>query len=443
MMNIVPPPRRRFMESLWHILAGQPASLVLATLFMATLTAASLLPQLPLPEAADVSERTRWLATTSFGYGGWGTFLRNLGLFDVAHTIWWRTLLTLVLFHGLLRLAEVTERAWRLVIPRPASLPTYRQAAHLSPGDVGEMLAQVWQQLFDQGYSRRSESKEGNTILWRAVHHRWSAWGTVAAWLGIILLIVWALLGEKGTWRMADLPLPPDETVSLSRSGGLSLQLPMEDNSYPETVIFLKEDAEVARRHLSYGRPASYNGVSVHWLGTGPALLVQGQDASGTPVDFQPLSDNGPATQRLHLLFDSGDEHTFGVPAIGLGFRIIAGADNTYRVEVYRSGEGFTFLQEQIEGDGDGGLTIEGIRYTFSPVSFVRVNVEHSPFFPLLLIGGFLAIIGVSLPLWLPARALWLRTTHAGQAVWVEWTAEGEATDSWLRQALGVEAEDG
>lgn len=441
MMDIVPSQRRRFIERLWRWLAGQPASLILAGLFMATLTAASLLPQLPLHVAADVPERTRWLATTSFAYGGWGTFLRDLGLFDVAHTIWWRTLLTLVLFHGLLRLAEVTERAWRLVIPRTASLPSYRQAAHLSHGDVGEMLAQLWQHLSDQGYSRRSESKEGDAILWRAVHHRWSAWGTVLAWLGIILLLVWALLGEKGTWRVADLPLPPNETVSLSRSGGLSLQLPMEANSSPETVIFLKDDAEVARRHLSYGRSASYDGVSVHWLGMGPALLVKGQDASGTPVDFQPLSDDGSATHRLHLLFDSGDEHTFGVPAVGLGFRVIADADNTYTVEVYRSGEGFTFLQEQITGEGS--LTIEGTRYTFSPVSFVRVNVEHSPFFLLLLIGGFLAVVGVSLPLWLPTRALWLRTTQSGQAAWVEWTAEGESTDGWLRQELGVEAEDG
>ena len=90
-------------ERLWNILT-YPLLLLASTLALLLLYLVSLwLPQLPGELRTEATAAQRWFAGASTPWGGAGGLLRNLGLFDVLHSLLFQSLLAVIGFLLLLQ----------------------------------------------------------------------------------------------------------------------------------------------------------------------------------------------------------------------------------------------------------------------------------------------------------------------------------------------------
>ena len=101
-------------ERLWNILT-YPLLLLAFTLALFLLYLVSLwLPQLPGELRTEATAAQRWFAGASTPWGGAGGLLRNLGLFDVLHSLLFQSLLGVIGFLLLLQVAQTITTIVRL-----------------------------------------------------------------------------------------------------------------------------------------------------------------------------------------------------------------------------------------------------------------------------------------------------------------------------------------
>ncbi len=422
-------------EALWRAARGRRASLALLILISLALAVASLVPQLP-PEAAEsAADRVRWLAHASLSLGRWGAWGRAVGAFDVAHAPWWRALLALGAFHLALILADEARRAWQLSRGLPLPFPEDFRPLFSAPS------------LPREGVSRALAARVGPVVTTEregvvtllAARHPGAAWARPLACAGLLLVLIWALVGERFSWRDARLVLPPNEPVPLTRRPPLALRLLDGD---PPRAAFVAGDQVVAEQRLAPGAPARYAGIGLHLLGGGPALLARGWGADGQPLSLQSITAGGPATYTLTLVFDQPRaERTFAVPAQRIAFRLIASPGNPFQVEIYRSDSDTPFLRTTLTGAGV--LEVEGARYGFEPARYILVAAVHEPLSPLVPLGGGLIMLGLFTGLLRPTRLAWVRLRPEARGTAVEvatrrlgWPADDEKEQQRLAEAL-------
>lgn len=414
----VPPPRPAPLDTFWRVAGSRPVSLLLLVFVGLSLVLGNLFPQLP-PEAAEsTADRARWFVNAVSSLGSLGTPLRALGLLDIAHAPWWRILLALCLFHLSLILADEGRRAWRLSRRLPLAFPA-RFA--LSPASLPHPVTRegASRALYRYGSPVVTTERDGAVILY-AARRPGAAWARPLACLGLLLILVWVLVGERFSWRDTRLVLPPGEAVALAQSPLWELRLVDED---PPRLAFVHGSRVVAEQTLAAGSPARYRGISVHLLGDGPALTVRGHETGGQPLALQSITAGRPATYTLALAFEQPyAERTFAVPAQRIAFRLLASPGNPFQAEVYRSDSDTPFLRTTITGTST--IEVEGARYDFTPARYLLVTAVYEPAFPLMTLGGILLLAGILLGSFLPARVAWVRFWPDAQGASMEAAAE-------------------
>jgi hypothetical protein len=416
--SAVLPPRPAPLDTFWRATSSRPVSLLLVVFVCLSLVLSSLVPQLP-PEAAEsTAGRARWFANTVSSLGSLGAPLRALGFLDIAHAPWWRILLALCFFHVSLILADEGRRAWRLSRRLPLAFPArfVSSPASLNLSATREGASRALHRYYGPVVVTE---RDGAVILY-AARRPGAAWARPLVCAGLLFILIWVLAGERFSWRDARLVLPPAEAVALTQAPPWELRLANEN---PSRLAFAKGGQVVAERTLAAGSPARYQGISVHLLGDGPALIVRGHKTDGQPLALQSITAGRPATYTLALAFDQPHaERTFAVPLQRIAFRLIASPGNPIQAEVYRSDSDTPFLRTTVAGTST--IEVEGARYDFTPARYLLITAVYEPTFPLMTLGGILILTGILLGFSFPTRVAWVRLWPDAQGTNREVAAE-------------------
>jgi len=447
-------PRRDILDALWRIGSAGTTRLVLLVLLALSVALGTLLPQLPVTAAADPAMANRWLSTIATRYGTWGTLLRAINLFDIAHAFWFRLLLALLAFHLLLCAVEVIQTAWAALGSHRHPPPFPPDVSHVRwlslPPPLHEAVAIVQSQLAARRLRVLVEAEEtAVSAQLYADRARFGVLGSLLSNVGALFLLMALFINSVLGWQTADLLLAPGQETALGHGTGLNLRLVTAASAADRgRLLFLGASGEAVERPLAFAHPALYGGISVHQTGDGPALMVRGEDEAGRPLALQPLAAEGTAAETVSLIFDQPQaERHLTVPARNLALRLVAyttspgsQADHpTFLLQVYRGGSSEPILDTLISEGST--LEVNGARLEFMPERYAVLQVIHAPGLPLLLAGGWLLLVGAILPLIWPTLQVWAELMPERRAVRVRLVGQAQGAAVAVEEELALLAE--
>ncbi len=230
---------QRIVRSLWSA-AGSPWLVLALSLALALLLALTwLIPQLPGQSGGEAGAAERWLAVAAANWGGFGSLLRSLGLFQILHSPLLQLLFSLLSFVLLVQLARLI---WAAITLRrtPPALDT-------AGGVNGEPLP---------------VAAAGALLRWRHSHS-----AQPLALAGELQRLLEARLPhvERRTVRVVAAPLHADKDGEASSAGNSLTKTPTDNTGKPDTEIVLEE------------RLLAMRGLNAVWL---RPLLVLGMLAA-------------------------------------------------------------------------------------------------------------------------------------------------------------------
>jgi hypothetical protein len=304
----------------WRILAAPQTLLVVAGLLALGLVIASLVPQIPLRAMDDPQA---WLATQPGSLGRSGSLIATLGLYDLAHSLWLRSLLALGALVLFVRLVEVAELAWRgqqrgpgagaVLLAKEGRAPRVQVLSGLSLEDVQGRVARF---LDHHGY-RPTELAASSPARWLASQRPALLWiqplgyaALLLAGAGLILSSYWGWQDE--IWR----PLPGETrqvghgSPYMLRLDGFEMHLDqggrLED--YTSRMTWLEGAASVQGMAVSTNRPARFEGLSLHQVGYLPQVQIRAWDGAGNALVLESGGEAQPAAVQAEIRFLDADE---------------------------------------------------------------------------------------------------------------------------------------
>ncbi|MDH7486520.1 MAG: cytochrome c biogenesis protein ResB [Anaerolineae bacterium] len=441
-------PRRDILDRLWHLASGPTARLVLLAGLALSLLGGSLWPQLPPAEAADPTLASRWLNTTAARYGVWGTALRTVGLFDIAHALWFRLLLALLAFHLLLRAAEAAQAVAMALSGRRPPLPSTALPQEVTaslPPPLAEAAQTMRARLAASGLCMIRDEETATGVRLYAERGRPGLFAPLLANVGALLLLLGLFVNDAWGWQRANLLLAPGQETALGHDTGLSLRLETTAGDDGQ-LLFRHERGESVARPLAFARPARYGGLSVYQTGDGPALVVRGQDEAGHPLALQPLSSAQTEADMVSLVFEQPQaERHLTAPEANLALRVVAQPTRTpadppsWLVEAYRGGSVQPILETAIGAEST--LTVGDVRFELRPARYRLLQVVHAPGLALLLAGGLLLLLSTVLPLFWPAEQVWTELVPERRAISVRLAGQSQGLSVTMAERLALLAQ--
>jgi hypothetical protein len=413
-------PQHDLLDDLWRLSSATTGTILLALLLAATLAVAALFPQEPagLQPAAE----QHWLAAAAGTYGGLGTALRTLGIFNVQEGIWLRILLAAMAFHLLLRIADQARYAWGTLrrsapapSPRPGlttveiTLPYEAGNARLAVNQVADALAQRFQ------VSTIAPCDPPACVYAR--RHSAGGLGPLLGYLGALVVLIGLLVNGLYGWQAADLALAPGGETVLAPAPNTKIELSAIGGTERAAVsaITVTRDGITRAGALNYAWPFRWGNLWIAQRATGPALAVSAQDAAGKALELQRQTGSEPA-QVLSLAFTASEtEQTFLAPAQSIAFRAVS-----YPSLPERGFSGPVFLVEAYRGDNPSSpilvqfvsdtkqVAIDGVTYTLRREQHAVFQAAYQPGLIVLLTGGLLLLVAAVLALWWGPVETWV-----------------------------------
>ncbi|MCL4834798.1 MAG: hypothetical protein KJZ86_20325 [Caldilineaceae bacterium] len=364
-LNLPPPPRRDPFPLLWESLR-RPLLLVGVAGFLLLLVIVGLaLPQLPGQFADDPAGATRWLLTTRNEYGGLGTLLNGLGLFDLIHSPLIRgglaVLGLLLLIHLGEQVADI-QRSRQLPgllaaakgatgepLPIPGSGQVFRSRSGLD-ASFAQMAGAISRRLgdrFDANPSvlvRRAQVSEGGgEMRWLVQGHAWAYYVRPLLLAGILLALAVLWGGVNFGWEVNPPPLAPGGEFRFpQRELHLRYTVLDANEGQKNGLAALQVELGDASQLLALGRThtARLNNTTIRMESKVPGILVE----SDSEVNFL-LPGQVGAINRIGFVFPAaGSEESVLIPDADMGLRLV------------RLAEEGRFLIETIAGEG-GAVT--------------------------------------------------------------------------------------
>jgi len=383
---VAPRPRRDPFPLLWETLR-RPLLLISVAGFLLLLVIVGLaLPQLPGQYADDPAGATRWLLTTRNEYGGLGTLLNGLGLFDLIHSPLIRAGLAvlglLLLIHLGEQLADI-QRSRRLPallaapidgtgepLPIPGSGQVFRSRSGLDAA-FAQMSGAISRRLgnrFDANPSvlvRRAqvgggagsgpESEEGE-MRWLVQGHVWAYYVRPLLLAGILLALAVLWAGVNFGWEVTPAPLPPGGDFRFPQQG-LHLRYGVMGEPGNQSAALQVELGD-ATQLLAVGRSqtARLNNTNIRMQSDVPGIYVE-SDRPGILL----LPGQSGTTDRIGFVFPApGSEESVLIPDGDVGLRLVRlAAEGQFLIETIDGASGAVTRSEISQ---DETRTIELIR---------------------------------------------------------------------------------
>jgi len=386
-------PKRDPFLLFWETLR-RPLPLVLVGVFLFVLVVVGLaLPQLPGQYADDPAGATRWLLITRNEYGGLGTLLNGLGLFDTIHSPLIRLGLALV---GLLLFVHLGEQLGDLLrsrrlpvllgaakestgepLPIPGSGEVFRSRSSLD-APFARMSGLVNARLGDRfdanpsvlvrrsqvtgradadgadadgADADRADTPGESEMRWLVQGHTWAYYLRPLLLIGILIALAVLWGGINFGWEVAPAPLAPGNEFRFPQRD-LRLGYAVLGEQGSQTAALQVELGDVTQL-LAVGRThrvalitARLNNASIRMQSDVPGIFLE----SDRPETFLLLGQSGTTDQMGFVFPAAGSEESLLIPDADVGLRLV------------RLAEEGEFLVEIVEGEGGGveRLSIRG-----------------------------------------------------------------------------------
>jgi hypothetical protein len=293
------------LDALWYAGSALETLVVLLALLAVTIGAAALFPQ--QSPALQGAAAERWLASTASGYPGLGSFLRQIGAFNISGSLWLRILTAALAFNVALRLAIQAAALAQLIRDRRrASLPV-----ETAPPD---------------------EQHAGEP------HSTFSATaGPLLAYAGTLILLAGLFLNGIAGWRTAEIALASGGSTALGRPSApwVSLEELTGSEQHPIARIGLADGENKKPTSIGLaaaGQPIRWGNFWIALRSAGPALQAAAKDSRGRPLLLQALEpgdagglSQGEVSEEVNLLFRQTEaEQEFALPSANLTFRVVS-----------------------------------------------------------------------------------------------------------------------
>jgi cytochrome c biogenesis protein len=413
-----------FFERLWHLFISMRTGLALM-LGLALLTlVGTLVAQVPAGMAADPQAYATWLEGVRPKYGGWTAILEALGFFSIFSSIWFRSLVVLLSTSIVACSINRAPRLWKQAVhPRTVMSPGFYQHAALrasfdvvtDPAATGDALAAA----FRAARYRTVVQPVADGVDLYADRFRWGPFGTVAAHLSVVLILLGAMLGATG-FRDEGFVAPVGSTVDVGNGTGLTLKATSFMDSYYESgapsdyaahLVLYKDGQAVAEQTVRVNQPMRYGDVSFYQSFFGGAADLRVADKSGNTV-----AERGVA---LQWSTDDGTKRVgqLDLPARGLTVYVVGAASGKVdplikagqvQLEVYATGSR-TPLGIEVVSPGQP-VTIGDYELTFlRERQYTGLIVARDPGVLFVWAGALCLVLGVGLVFFFPNRRIWAR----------------------------------
>jgi hypothetical protein len=392
-LNNTPPngaarkPKWRIGQQVWQWCSTRTALLLFLLPIIIALAASYALPQAPAHLYADSFRYQEWLSARQVEFRNWTQPLTTIGAFRIRETLWFRTLLALLLFVLLVSLGEQIRLLFDTEgMHKPSKLYTSANAASLASDLPYQQTVHHVQQTLG---ARAVHVEEQGTSCLYTDRHAWVRTSKVVIYLGLLLLSVGLAVQTRGGWRQSEIRVLPYEDVGIGPRGTLRVRLigiepPAQEGAEPSASTAHLQIAGQAVLPIQLGTPARHRGYRYLWVSKGgpsvqlsayrvsdperalvlydyairpvAASSLQFSFASGQDPDRQFIlpedkivgwlrwEDAGDAAsqynQEFHLWLFSEDGHELGVETFAAGqdasvLHAVAGGVD-YRLEIAR-----------------------------------------------------------------------------------------------------------
>ncbi len=405
-----PSPLSTLLDRVWTFLLRPWLLLALAGLALILVVTAAVLPQLPGQFVTDPVSASRWFLTTANDYGSVGGTLRDLGLFDLTHSLTLRFLLAGLGLLLLLHTGELVGRAWAMhrlsaavaeagaTAGEPVALnmgsmvQRQRVAVDRLPVDLTEAVGEQMATQFPavqttthllEGDGNREGGVESRLL---GVEHGWAAWLRAAGGVGLMLGLAAMWLAVNLGWAV-DLPLLTPGATFRYAPHVFSLAYTVPNRRPPAQLQIGVGEAQTTLSPVGPNRTARLGTVSVSAESVSPGLFIVTNRAALAPAGQGQLLD------QVGLLFPSpGAEETVTLPEQESALRLVrlpgppGGPDGspTFLVELFDSRSavsGEPAQRLEIQSSEASSLFLDGgqLQVTFVPMPGLAVSVASLP----------------------------------------------------------------
>lgn len=416
-------------EWLWHLAISMRTGLVLIFGIAVCSFIGTMVAQAPAEVLADKTAYPSWVESLRPKYGGWTNIFDVLGWYGIFSSWYYRGLVVLLSTSILACSVNRAPKLWKQAVhPRTTMGASFFQHAALRANlPVAATVAQAGDALHSQlkraGY-RTIVTKSASGVDVYADKFRWGPFGTVAAHLSIILVVLGAMLGSMG-FRDEGLVIPIGSTVPVGHGTNLTVLATSFNDAYYESgepadyvshVVLYDGGTKVGEHDIRVNQPMRYGDVSFYQSSFGPAAAIQVADATGKTVydggvPLQWPSQTGAEAIGQFFVPDTDLTVLVLTPASGRIDSVIK--TGQLKFEVYK-GPTQAFVGSQVVNPGQP-VQLGSYSYTFlREQRYTLLTAARDPGAMLVWLGALLLVVGVGLVFFFPNRKIWARVRDDG-----------------------------
>ncbi|MCS7222516.1 MAG: hypothetical protein RML36_16005 [Anaerolineae bacterium] len=392
-----------------HLLTATFIALSVLVLF------SSVIPQVPSEIAADPASTARWLAANTQERGMIQRILGLLGLFQIYHSVIWRSLCGLLFICLSVHLADELPIRWQLWHKGLGAIASAPYRVEIQDSLTTEAAASLQRELSAwAGAALTVEDRDNFAVTTQ--HGRAGIWAKPMMQIGGILFLVGLWISGQTAWYESGVSLSPEREARLVHRPDLTLQWVA---SQPPRIKLRSRGGE-SELSIGWLRPAYWEGIGFYLTDQPPAVTITGMDGKGQSLLMQPLAEGNLDTE-LTLTFPRAQmESEFTLPDQNMVFRLVsfehlpgdARGEPAFLVQVFQGGQNDPILNDFITADTT--IELAGVRIRLDLTRTVTLAAAYDPGFPLVLSGSVIAWLGCLMGLIMPYRG-WRVTFTPGR----------------------------
>lgn len=428
-----PPPARAAQDSsfadlflvIYRFLYNKYVGLVIILIMAVFTLIGTVIQQVPSGVLEDQQAYSSWLETVRPAYGGWTGILDVTGMFHVYSSIWFIGISVLLALSIAACTTHRIPQLWqRAVHPRTHVTERFfdharQRAAVPLAMPAADAAARVREELAGRRFRIVDDPREPGINLY-ADRNRWAPFGTAAAHLGFIFIIVGVLVSALAGFQ-ASVPVTVGERAAVGHDTGLEVEaVSFSDTYYDDgrpsdyvsNLVVYENGQEVARKEdVRVNDPLKYHGVRFHQSFFGVATVIEITDANGEMVysggvPLQWTSNDGSNSIGRVDLPDQGVDVIVVTAASGQVASYLA--PGQLQFEIYPTGQTEPLGMEVVSQGGSA--SIGDHTYTFvREQEYTGIAVHKDPGAIWVWVASALMILGMCLTFGLRHRRLWVR----------------------------------